>query len=48
VLAVAVGGGVVLLESSSGLWVDAELYKSITCYRGGDIDQLCHTLMSFR
>jgi hypothetical protein len=42
-MAVAVGGGVALLENSSGLWVDAELYTSITSYKGGDIDQLYHT-----
>jgi hypothetical protein len=38
VLAVLVGGGVALLESSSGFWVDAELYKLITSYKGGAIN----------
>jgi hypothetical protein len=47
VLAVLVGGGVALPESSFGFWVDAELYKSITSYKGGAIDQLCHTYASF-
>jgi hypothetical protein len=42
VLAVSVGGGVALPDSSSGLWVDAELYKSITSYKGDDIDRLCY------
>jgi hypothetical protein len=48
VLAVLVGGGVALLDSSSGLWVDAELYKSITSYKGDDIDQLCYIQISFQ
>jgi hypothetical protein len=47
VLAVLVGGGVALPESSSGFWVDAELYKSITSYKGGAIHQLCHIYVSF-
>jgi hypothetical protein len=42
VLAVSVGGGVALPNSSSGLWVDAKLYTSITSYKGDDIDQLCY------
>jgi hypothetical protein len=42
------GGSVALPDSSSGLWVDAELYKSITSYEGDDIDQLCYTQTSFR
>jgi hypothetical protein len=37
------GGGVAPPDSSSGLWVDAELYKSITSYKSDDIDQLCYT-----
>jgi hypothetical protein len=41
-LAVSVGGGVALLDSFSSLWVDAELYKSITSYNDDDIDQLCY------
>jgi hypothetical protein len=48
VLAVLVGGGVALLDSSSGLWVDAELYKSKTSYKGDDIDQLCYIQISFQ
>jgi hypothetical protein len=47
VLVVLVGGGVALPESSSGFWVDAELYKSIASYKGGTIHQLCHTYVSF-
>jgi hypothetical protein len=47
VLAVSVGGGVALPESSSSFWDDAELYKSMTSYKGGAIDQLCHTYASF-
>jgi hypothetical protein len=42
------GGSVALPDSSSGLWVDAELYKSITSYKGDDIDQLCYTHTSSR
>jgi hypothetical protein len=45
--AILVGGGVALPESSSSFWVDAELYKSITSYKGGAINQLCHTYTSF-
>jgi hypothetical protein len=44
---VLVGGGVALPDSSSDLWVDAELYKSITSYKGDDIDQLCYTQTIF-
>jgi hypothetical protein len=47
VLAVLFDGGVALPESSSGFWVDAELYKSITSYKDGAIDQLCQTYASF-
>jgi hypothetical protein len=47
-MAVLVGGDVALPDSSSGLWVDAELYKSIISYKGDDIDQLCYTHTSFR
>jgi hypothetical protein len=47
VLVVLVGGGVALLESSSGFWVDAEQYKSIASYKSGAIQQLCHTHTSF-
>jgi hypothetical protein len=47
-MAVLVGGGVALPDSSSGLWVNVELYKSITSYKGDDIDQLCYTQTSFR
>jgi hypothetical protein len=47
-MVVLVGGGVPLPDSSSSLWVDAELYKSITSYKGDDIDQLCYTQTSFR
>jgi hypothetical protein len=36
------GGGVVPPDSSSGLCVDVELYKSITSYKSDDIDQLCY------
>jgi hypothetical protein len=46
-LVVLVGGGVALPESSSGFWVDAELYKSIGSYKGSAIHQLCHTYVSF-
>jgi hypothetical protein len=41
------GGGVAPPDSSFGLWVDAELYKSITSYKGDDIDQLYYTQTSF-
>jgi hypothetical protein len=41
-------GGVVPPDSSSGLCVDAELYKSITSYKSDDIDQLCYTHTSSR
>jgi hypothetical protein len=47
-MTVFVGGGVALPNSSSSLWVDAEQYKSITSYKGDDIDQLCYTQTSFR
>jgi hypothetical protein len=47
-MTVLVGGGVALPDSSSGLWVNAELYKSITSYKGDDIDQLFYTQTSFR
>jgi hypothetical protein len=43
VMAVLGGDGVAPPDSSSGLWVDAELYKSITSYKSDDIDQLCYT-----
>jgi hypothetical protein len=42
------GGGVAPPDSSSGLWVEAELYKSITSYKGDDIDQLCYIQTSFQ
>jgi hypothetical protein len=38
VLAVLVGGGVALPESFSSFWVDPELYKLITSYKGDAID----------
>jgi hypothetical protein len=34
------GGSVAPPDSSSGLWVDAELYKSMTNNKGDDINQL--------
>jgi hypothetical protein len=43
VMAVLGGGSVAPLDSSSGLWVDAELYISITSYKSDDIDQFCYT-----
>jgi hypothetical protein len=42
VMAALGGGGVVPPDSSSGLCVDVELYKSITSYKSDDIDQLCY------
>jgi hypothetical protein len=42
------GSSVALPDSSFGLWVDAELYKSITSYKGDDIDQLCYSHTSSR
>jgi hypothetical protein len=42
-MAVLGGGGVAPPDSSSGLLVDAELYKSIMGYKSDDIDQLCYT-----
>jgi hypothetical protein len=47
-MAVSGGGVVAPPDSSSGLWVDAELYKSITSYKGDDIDQLFYTHTSSR
>jgi hypothetical protein len=47
-MAVLGGGSVALPDSSYGLWVDAELYKFITSYKGDDIDQLCYTHTSSR
>jgi hypothetical protein len=46
-MAILVGGGVALPDSSFGLWVDAELYRSITSYKCDDIEQLCYTQTSF-
>jgi hypothetical protein len=43
VMAALGGDDVALPDSSSGLCVDAELYKSITSYTIDDIDQLCYT-----
>jgi hypothetical protein len=34
------GGSVAPLDSSSGLWVNVELYKSMTNNKGDDINQL--------
>jgi hypothetical protein len=48
VMAALGGGGVALPDSSFGLCVDAELYKSITSYKSDDIDQLCYTHTSSR
>jgi hypothetical protein len=48
VMAVLGGGGVAPPDSSSGLWVDVELHKSITSYKGDDIEQLCYTHTSSR
>jgi hypothetical protein len=48
VMAVFVGGSVTPLDSSSGLWVDAELYKSMIKNKGDDIDQLFYTHTSSR
>jgi hypothetical protein len=47
-MAVFVDGSVASLDSSSGLWVDAELYKSMTNNKGDDIDQLFYTHTSSR
>jgi hypothetical protein len=47
-MAVFGGGSVAPLDSSSGLWVDAELYKSITSNKGDDINQLFYTHTSSR
>jgi hypothetical protein len=47
-MAVFVDGSVAPLDSSSGLWVDAELYKSMTNNKGDDIDQLFYTHTSSR
>jgi hypothetical protein len=47
-MAVLGGGGIAPPDSSSGLWVDAELYKTITSYKGDNIDQLCYTHTSSR
>jgi hypothetical protein len=46
-VAVLGGGGVALPDSSSGFWVDAQLYKSITSNKGDDFDQLFYTQTSF-
>jgi hypothetical protein len=43
VMAALGGGGVAPPDCSSGLCVDAELYKSITSYKSNDIYQLCYT-----
>jgi hypothetical protein len=42
------GGSVAPPDSSSGLWVDAELYKSMTSNKGDDIDQVSYTYTSSR
>jgi hypothetical protein len=42
------GGSVAPPDSSSSLWVDAELYKSMTSNKGDDIDQLFYTHTSLR
>jgi hypothetical protein len=47
-MAVFGGGRVAPPDSSSGLWVDAELYKSMTNNNGGDINQLFSTHTSSR
>jgi hypothetical protein len=47
-MAVLGGGGVASPDSSSSLWVKAGLYKSITSYKGDDIDQLCYIQTSFQ
>jgi hypothetical protein len=47
-MAVFGGGSVAPPDSSSGLWVNAELYKSITNNKGDDINQLFYTHTSSR
>jgi hypothetical protein len=47
-MAVFGGGSVAPPDSSSDLWVDAELYKSITSNKGDDINQLFYTHTSSR
>jgi hypothetical protein len=42
-MAVVGGGSVAPLDSSSGLWVDAELYKSMINKKGDDINQVSYT-----
>jgi hypothetical protein len=47
-MAVFGGGSVAPPNSSSSLWVDVELYKSMTNNKGDDINQLFSTLTSSR
>jgi hypothetical protein len=47
-MAVFGGGSVAPPDSFFGLWVDAELYKSITSNKGDDIDQLFYTHTSLQ
>jgi hypothetical protein len=47
-MAIFVGGSVAPPDSSLGLWVDAELYKTITNNKGDDINQLFYTHTSSR
>jgi hypothetical protein len=42
------GGRAAPPDSSSGLWVDAELYKFMTNKKGDDINQLSYTHTSSR
>jgi hypothetical protein len=42
-MVVSGGGAVAPPDSSSSLWVDVELYKSIISYKGDDIGQLFYT-----
>jgi hypothetical protein len=39
-MAVFGGGSVALPDNSSGLWINAELYKSMANNKGDDINQL--------
>jgi hypothetical protein len=47
-MAVFGGGSVAPPDSSFSLWVDAELYKSMTNNKGDDINKLFYTHTSSR
>jgi hypothetical protein len=47
-MAVFGGGSVALPDNSSGLWINAELYKSMANNKGDDINQLFYTHTSSR